>query len=558
MLKRSLPLLLTALTVALGGLLAHTTAQAQDGAPLWSRGVGSWVHDLDVTPWGDVASLTQSSLTVHDAATGERLVSIPVCGGERGRLHFVAPQRAVIVCDKEVRRIDFPDATSVQVLSLQATGEPTASASAGGTLAVGFADGSVRLFAADAEDGAWSERGSVQLQGKVSDLALSPDGATVAVGFDAGGLSLWEPASGKQRQLGSGRSRTRALSFSADGATLFATTDTFKAGFFATRTGKQLRSVRTGSWLNASAFVGQDVVASGSDGLVRYTQRAGTPTPINQLGERVTSDPAGGRFCAGDSSGNVECFGAAPPSRYADLARLGPEPPKAATVDTAPTSSATEPDPFATASPSDEPPVEREPSSPVLWDTVMTVYAIGALVGSPAATLAIHDDLSLDEATLISLVALGGSTTLALGGAMVGAGAVAVVLSALFGIFFPDDALETAGAGVLLMGVGTGLVFLSPVIFGVGASITDAAIGTEPNNPITISIVSTLAGAAGAGLGILWMSALDEDEFSTWAGVLAVVATSTFCSTVTYAAMREYTGSHPATAIIIPPVAIPF
>jgi len=555
------PRAVTALLVlAFTSVAALPAAQAQTPPALWTGSASSWVHDVDVTPWGDVAVLTYTSLALFEGGTGDRLATLKACSGEKGRLHFVAPQRAVLVCEDGMERVDFPDATTTAVLDLKGAGKPSASASNGSVVAIGFPGGAVRMFAADAEDGPWTERGSVQLDSKVTALAVSPDASLVAVGLDSGSLSLWEPGTGKVRTLSTGRSDPAALAFSANGDTLFGATDTFEATFFATRTGKALRKVKIGSWINASAFSGKDVFTSGSDGLVHINGASGKGVRVAGFGAGAGSDPTGQLICGGDTSGSVGCFGVAPaaPGRYAELPRLGPEPVAAAAVSTSPTAPTADPaDATAPTGPPPDGSPGPEPTSSALYDTIFTVYSLAALVGGPLGMIAIHDDLSLDEATLISLVALGGSTTLAVGGALVGAGVISIVLAAIFTIFDPAESLTAAGAGTLMIGVGLGLVVLSPIIFGVGVGITDASIGSEPENPITVSVVSTLGGALGVGLGILVTEAFSDSELSTWTRVLAIVSTSTLFASLTYAAIRE-SSDKTTPAIIIPPLAIPF
>jgi len=170
----------------------------------------------------------------------------------------------------------------------------------------------------------WALRAEIPTAADVTALALSPDGATVAVLCEDGSLALHDIDSKKVllwRKPAAEHPRGGVVAFSPDGGRVFAVDDRREAISIAHEihlaSGKAIATYKVGTWLTAAHYVSKDeVVVTGSDGAVLYTT-VGAPREALQAGQKVQVDglsrdlgvsPDGALFCAGNSNGPVACF----------------------------------------------------------------------------------------------------------------------------------------------------------------------------------------------------------------------------------------------------------
>lgn len=82
---------------------------------VWERYQMAWLADtgavnraVAVAPGGWVVSLNQAQIRVHAPDTGKVLEAADQCGGPADGLFFTEPQKALVVCARELREVRFP------------------------------------------------------------------------------------------------------------------------------------------------------------------------------------------------------------------------------------------------------------------------------------------------------------------------------------------------------------------------------------------------------------------------------------------------------------------
>jgi WD40 repeat protein len=193
----------------------------------------------------------------------------------------------------------------------------------GRTLAAGY-DGGIGLW-----DVATGQRTAALAEGsQVESVAFSPDGHTVA-GADADGyVALWNVATG-QRIATLGGSVTEGVAFSPDGRTL-ATGDGDGIALWNMATGRQITTLAEGSAVTSVAFSpdGQTIAAGDYGGHVGLWEMAtGRQIAVLAEGSHVESvafSPDGHALVAGNYAGQVGVWDAATGRRTATLTEGSP------------------------------------------------------------------------------------------------------------------------------------------------------------------------------------------------------------------------------------------
>lgn len=219
------------------------------------------------------------------------------------------------------------------------------------------------------------------------------------------------------------------------------------------------------------------------------------------------------------------------------------------------------PDDFAAQPP--EPSVGNEGDKTealeVVGVTALSVWTVGAFVGSPVALVALSDgQVGPGEAMLLTATNLLGVGTLGLGFAVMGAGAAMVIIGSLGYLFtfgYWDEAAAMAAGGLAMMGVGALLSFVAaPLVFTLNTWLVDGGYGDEPDNVFASSaalIGGTLMGAIG---GYYLTDLLIDFEDHPVLGVFAIIGTSLLVGNVSYALTRRATDDGPAAVIFLPPI----
>ena len=314
----------TAPIVAAGGTMSARASSPAPPVPsgresatphfekLWEAKSLGWNHAVALLGSGDVVEVAARTLAVRARHSGVVLEQRDTCHALRSEaLDFVSPTTAVVVCDQEIRTVDFPGLAQITVASLPWQVESTALG--GGRLAVASDRGELRYY--DVPSFALS--GEIVLGKKVASLALSPDGRWLAVGYDDGTITLRDTGDGgEERALHqAGESSVDALAFSPDGGELFGDTKSFEAGAIDVATGRVLRGYPISSWLEAARYLGPDLVAAtGAHGL-SLLARDGSATLLDStLGEGLGVSADGTLVCAGDRHDRIACFGSVRPA----------------------------------------------------------------------------------------------------------------------------------------------------------------------------------------------------------------------------------------------------
>lgn len=217
---------------------------------------------------GRVAFANKDGVELFDLITGKSTGKVQRCRDVvRGGLAFHAAD-LVIVCEKSVVRVDAHKRTDRPDLAVHAS-RITAAAFVGARMALGHHDGVLRIYGLDG-----AATAEVRVPGPPVDaksLALTRDGARLAVGFVQGSVWWWDLAKPDAfHDLVRHESETDALAFSDDGGLLAdegATHTTTLWELGATPSAKT--KLKHGNWVKRILFTrdGKWLVRAGSDGL---------------------------------------------------------------------------------------------------------------------------------------------------------------------------------------------------------------------------------------------------------------------------------------------------
>ncbi len=281
--------------------------------PVWAVDLDKWNRAVAVSPAGWIATVGGSSLDVLDGETGVRVARMEACSIAPGGLFVPSAERGILVCDDGMDEISFPEMKGRRVVRFGLRAEVTAHAA--GSVAVAARKGRVVPIYST---GTWALRAEVHPAAEVRALAISPDGATLAVHGEDGSLVLHDIDSGKVLSTrAGGGSGSGGIAFSPDGQRVFYHDAGFTAHEVDARTGKDLGVYRTGSWLTTVRYVSpRTVIATGSDGTVLYdvsgppsaVERPAVKANIGGSTEGLGASSDGRFFCSGDRSGSIVCF----------------------------------------------------------------------------------------------------------------------------------------------------------------------------------------------------------------------------------------------------------
>lgn len=273
---------------------------------------GDWTNQIVIAPWGDVIAIGGHKATVLARDTGKELLSIPVCFTQSvDAATFVDDSRMVIACDEVVQEVLFPGGGVNQVFEFP---KKTAAAAVGGGRVVAGIDG----FWNEGETAVTVYRlGDFQVvdrfdaSAKVEEVAISPDGITVAVGTDGGGIDIRHTSTKKtKRFLPNSKARHSMVHFDPTGKLLMADAASSQAGEIDLASGKIVRSFAVGVWGRAVRYIdATNVLMTGSDGLALLSSGASvTSAPIDRLGEGLDLSSDKSYFCASGRGGQIACF----------------------------------------------------------------------------------------------------------------------------------------------------------------------------------------------------------------------------------------------------------
>ncbi len=301
-------------------------------AHLWSAETGDWNSAILITPDGDVLSFSSRGIRVHARDDGRVLHQANGCSpvSEDG-VAFLAPDRFVVVCDRELREFSWPKMVSKRLLSFAERVD--CAAVGGGLVAVaedGFfaKDGKGKIFLHDLRDGSLLD--AFAPTAEVQKLALSPDGTKLLIGMRDSGIVLRDVRA-KTSQTWEQKTDADGAAFSPDGKVVFGDFASFEASMIDVASRKPRRRWRVGSWLTASRWIdAATVAATGSDGLAIFgSGEAPIASPVDDLGEGIALAPDGRTLCAGGRGGRIACFGTSRPgptvlaSSFTDAASPG-------------------------------------------------------------------------------------------------------------------------------------------------------------------------------------------------------------------------------------------
>lgn len=244
-------------------------AAGQGAGSLFAEGS---VKNVVYSPDGQtMMSSGYESIRFWDVATGDR--TSPIAGIETGMTADYSPDGKMLAVgvDRAVRLFDVETGEEIKLI---AEGKYTSK--------IRFSqDGQVLAVKLDEEVEIWEVetgelRGSLKEGGaKVNDIAISPDGTTIAVAFRSGMVRRWDLETGKvvtTKEIIGGRSAMFAVAYSPDGKFLATGDANNEVGLWEAATGKLIATYQGHSDSVYSVAFSPDgqLLASGSnDGTVR-------------------------------------------------------------------------------------------------------------------------------------------------------------------------------------------------------------------------------------------------------------------------------------------------
>jgi WD40 repeat protein len=300
--------------VAMGSEDGSVTVRAADTGAVVATMAGHPGGALWAEPSPDGARLVTSgrdgAAAVWDLASGAKLVAFAGHAGSvrRATLRPDGARLLTAGVDKTVRIWDA--ATGKELRSLAHVAPLMSAQWAGGGAWVASIDeqGATRVF--DAEDG--REIGSVAGNGRGVDIAVSPDGRTLARAEEDAKMFLYRlPGAEAAVELeGQGMLVTFHVAFSRDGGRLLAAGIDGRVRIWDAATGRLRATLETGAMLPAAAWSpdGRWVVTGGLDRRVRLWDALG--------GRELASEPA---------TDDIYVVAPSPDGKRVAVATLGPE-----------------------------------------------------------------------------------------------------------------------------------------------------------------------------------------------------------------------------------------
>jgi hypothetical protein len=275
----------------------------------WAKQTPPFASGLAISRGGSVAAVATDGVTLLAGQSGKSQLYRAGCAAVTGGFAFVNAELAVLVCGHEVELLGARDLASRAKHQLPR--EARLASVAGGSVAIAFVDGRVRIYRIDP----WELIHDVVPQGEPTALALAASGSAVALAGEGGALSLHDIASGKSTLLFErGGLTPTALAFSQRGDKLFAGIGPAVAVWDA-KTARRERRFTSASDVELAVWLGsRAIVSAGPEGMVVLDHPSGVAhgvgggwdgTPRRLVAVAVS--PAGDLLCSVSRDGFVAC-----------------------------------------------------------------------------------------------------------------------------------------------------------------------------------------------------------------------------------------------------------
>jgi hypothetical protein len=275
---------------------------------LWSKKPNGWSTASVIIPSGDLANSSGSTLTIHARHDGRELESKEICAAAGPRAMTVLRGKLYVACSDTVIEVSLPGLEHRVVLRdiLTKSGSLFREAAFGGDrVAYTHNDGSMEVYSTTT----WSLLTSRKLAKHTfsQHIAVSGSGAWIALGDeDAQAVQVFEGT--RQSTL---KGLRAVFAFSPNGSRVFGSSGSFQAGDMAISGGAVRDVMRTGSWLTAAVYLGNDRLAvAGSDGIVVKDLHSGQLQQLVRMTAETLAVSSDGRLVCGADRGNeIACFG---------------------------------------------------------------------------------------------------------------------------------------------------------------------------------------------------------------------------------------------------------
>ncbi|MBW2454726.1 MAG: hypothetical protein JRI68_09450 [Deltaproteobacteria bacterium] len=276
----------------------------------WTTQTRPFNKGVALAATGHVAVLGSRSLSLHHGRSGARLAEADVCFTFADAFAFVAEDMGALVCEDAVRLYSVPELDYRGMRELP--GQARVASFVPGRAAVGFASGPVRIY----DTPSWEERQVVEVDQRVTALALSADGQRLALGLEQGEIVVHHLSNKAARRVSVKRGlEVVALAFSPEGSQVFAAAGPL-AAVWDLDAQTLRRRFRTVADVSRARWLGPDEIASaGRDGLLLLDVAEGAARSLGG-GWSLGSGTAAGLavapdrqvVCAAEREGEVACF----------------------------------------------------------------------------------------------------------------------------------------------------------------------------------------------------------------------------------------------------------
>jgi hypothetical protein len=306
-------------TWLLAGLLPPPALAGDTFGPwqhLWTIQIGSWNETITFAPTGEVLLAWRDELIVLSPEDGRELRRVESCSPvDTDSLVFTAPDRLILICNREARELTWPELTPRRILSFRSYIDAVSIAAGRfatmdeDPLLMNKGDPSV-LTVYDAATGVVVD--TVTVFGNVRSVVLSPDGRALLYAHEDHGVYRRDLAEHVSTRLPHPTTHGRALALSEAG--LFGSFASGEAGLMDPDTGAVTTPWEAGAWMSAARWVGiHGVLATGASGLGWYEPgHPAVPAPVPDLKGGVAVSADGALVCAGGRDAQLACFGHGP------------------------------------------------------------------------------------------------------------------------------------------------------------------------------------------------------------------------------------------------------